>query len=181
MNDQVQMLQQMVTRGGQSRIGGLTKERLLAFFGAKQHENLVLRVVDVMELGNEAQDFLIGLAAGGDGTVDVAGKLGEGQANGWRKRWMLREYPRGYMVLPMKRTIEPLSFEALQTLQAIVVGYTRIRLEKGEPSRIDACDKCGGSGRQGQRRCRHCDGEGQITTLLEMSPEEKQLSEGSHG
>lgn len=151
-------------------------KRLVAFFDCKSHRNLVLRVVDVLELRNDLQDFLIGLVAEGDAVVE---RLTAEQANGWRKQWLTRQYPTGYVVMPIKGIIDRIGLEATKVLQELVYAYADIRRQKGEPCRVAKCSQCRGSGRFADRRCQQCDGEGQIITFIEMSDEEKALAEGA--
>lgn len=138
------------------------KKKLLAFFGAKQHKNLVLRVVDVLDLGNEAQEFLKRLVFAFFGGVNWEGSP---------KQVFLHYYTAGYMVLPFEAALLPLSLAEIQTLQGVVYGYRDIRRSKGYPMRVDKC-ACGG-----RKRCEKCCGVGEIVTFLEMSDEERSLAE----
>jgi len=169
---------QRLRSGEDVRIGGLDKRRLIAWFGAKEHKNLVLRVVDVLELSNDAQDFVIQLVR----SMNGKGSDKHFVSDGWRKSWLLHYFPNGWVVLSIDELLKPMEFEVLKELQAVLFAYTRIRQEKGEPNRIDACVRCNGTGYRGVTastgHCKHCEGEGHIITFIEMSSEEKALAEG---
>lgn len=159
------------------------KRRLLGFFAAKKHVNLVLRVADVLELRNEQQDFLINAAVTDNPEINAVEHLAEGKGPGWRKQWLLTEFPNGYWVRPFDQLLERMSLENVQALQAIVYAYADIRRQKGEPCRIDTCEKCKGIGRGSRtfkdgtaRPCKDCDG-GQVITFIEMSPIEQELAQ----
>jgi hypothetical protein len=141
------------------------KKKLLEFFGAKQHKNLVLRVVDVLDLCNSAQEFLRKVVCGFWG-VAPARTLPLGTL----KQVFLHFYPAGYIVLPFKAILLHLSLEEIQTLQGVVYGYRDIRRSKGFPSRVDKCS-C-----EGRKGCEKCCGVGEIVTFLEMSEEERGLA-----
>ena len=167
--------------GQKARIGALTKDQVLRFFEAKGHRNIVLRPVDVVELSNDAQEFILGLIVNealrrGSGAEAEAFSQGQSKdVDGWRLRFMQRFCPAGWIVLPIAETVSPLDFDQLTKLQSILVGYAKIRLEKGEPNRIDPCEKCGGRGGD----CPACDGEGRTITFIEISDEEARLAEGA--
>jgi len=146
------------------------KRRLLAFFGAKEHKNLVLRVVDVLELSNKEQDYLLGLFV--PDCFEAAVK------DGWRKRVMLEKFPAGWIVLPIDATLEPMELADVAQLQAVVYHYADIRRQKGEPNRIEDCVKCRGKGRRVGGLCKDCQGDGKVITFIEMSEEERKLAHG---
>jgi hypothetical protein len=163
----------METPMSEVRIGGLDKRKLLGWLAATEHKNLVLRIVDVLELRNDHQDWLIDLAGhviarGGWVLTD----------DGWRKRWLLRHFPNGWIVLPFDKVLPPLDMDGIKKLQEIVFAYRGIRLEKGEPNKVEPCDKCGGTCKVAGRACRHCGGDGQIITFIETSDEERALMRG---
>ena len=169
--------------GGLAVRGIDDKRRLLAFFGAKQHKNLVLRVVDVIELRNEYQDQLIDETAvrenqrsGRSALMTQMLILKEKNAPGWRKNFIMQNWPGGWIVLPIDRLLEEKTMEQVEYLQEIVFAYADIRRQKGEPCRVDVCDKCRGSGTIQGRRCKDCDS-GQVITFIEMSPEEIAFAE----
>jgi hypothetical protein len=153
------------------------KRRLLAFFSAKEHKNLVLRVVDVLELRNDEQDYLIRLCGHGmqsatDEVIDMRNK------SGWRKKELLLKYPNGWIVLPLDDLLDPMGMDEIAKLQAVIYHYADIRRQKGEPHRVEDCARCGGSGRLASRECKFCAGSGRVYTFIEMSDEEKELAHG---
>lgn len=154
------------------------KRYLLKFFAAKEHRNLVLRIVDVLELRNDYQDWLIdrcclGMPMPRDETRDAR------EASGWRKRILLQTFPGGNIVLPLEELLGPMEMTEVVMLQEICMAYHGIRQEKGEPSRVDPCGKCNGKGRNYGQKCKDCDGGGKIITFLEMSDEERRLAMGA--
>lgn len=164
------------------RRGGINDpKKLWAFFAAKGHENLVLRIVDVLELRNDQQDLIIEHAAlaieGRDPalTSQAAASLSRSRpidpGDGWRKRWMLRAFPGGYVVIPFAR-FEALTIEQLQQVQQVCFNYHGVRLAKGEPSRVDPCTKCEGRKIISGKPCDWCEGTGKSITFVEMSDEE---------
>jgi len=156
------------------RIRGIdTPDHLMRFFEAKGHRNLVLRIVDVIELRNEHQQWLYYQVAA-QRMLTIEGTPIEGF-----KSWFLRQFPQGYIVLPFKGWIPYLSMDQLKTLQDICMSYMGIRFEKGWPSVSDVCAACRGSGKQADgRKCETCMGLGKIYTYIEMSAEEVAMAVG---
>jgi hypothetical protein len=150
------------------------KRKLLGWLAATEHKNLVLRIVDVLELRNDHQDWLIYHAAAIRMVTIAAGSEG----SGWRKGWLLNQFPNGWIILPFDKLLTPLNMDGIKKLQEIIFAYRGIRLEKGEPNKIEPCEKCNGTCAVGGRPCKHCDGEGQIITFLETSDEERQMMKG---
>jgi hypothetical protein len=151
-------------------------EKLRAFFEAKGHRYLVLRIADVLELANRHQDTIIGIASGvRPGAVRrLVDVLSSHSPVGWRKDWLAREFSDGYIRLPIDHLLESLpDMQALVELQEALQSYMHVRREKGEPCRVETCPHCQGQG------CRQCDGTGQIVTFVEMSDEEQLLAEGA--
>jgi hypothetical protein len=134
-----------------------SKERLLRFLAAKKHLNLVLRIVDLLELRHTSLDFLL------EQVSRVSGPLPAERQGGWRKQWLLRQFPSGWVVVPIAATLESLDLGQVEKLQQVLYEYRSIRLEKGEPHTIRPCEKCGGKG------CQWCGGEGHTITFEEMS------------
>jgi len=151
------------------------KRKLIKFFAAKEHQNLVLRIADVLDLRNDQQDWLIGL-------VEIVKSVPQPpvrkEATGWRKRWLLQTCPNGYIVLPFEDLLGPMDMKAVMRLQEVCYAYYNVRMGKGEPSRVDKCDKCGGSKQVDGAKCKQCDGTGITITFLEMSDEERRLARG---
>jgi hypothetical protein len=145
-------------------------KRLAAFFEAKGHRNLVLRVVDVLDLRFDHQDLIIGLAA-----ESYAASPREEQQS--RKQWMQRLAPDGYLVLPLAPLLRGIDMEIASRLQEAIYAYTQVRRYKGEPSRTDDCEPCKGTGRVSGAKCGDCGGEGAVITFIEVSPEERVLAE----
>jgi hypothetical protein len=156
------------------------KRKLLKFFAAKEHKNLVLRIADVLELRNDQQDWIIGLA----NLIRLPGLTFKSampeikEAQGMRKRWLLHQFPGGYIVLPFDELLGPMDMAQVKQLQEVCYAYHGVRMGKGEPSRVDKCDKCEGRGRVDGKKCKQCDGSGMTVTFLEMSDEEKALAKG---
>jgi hypothetical protein len=150
------------------------KRKLLEFFAAKEHRNLVLRIVDVLELRNDHQDWLIRATA----QIRKARMPVAKEGTGWRKSWLLRLFPGGHITLPFEELLGLLDMEAAKLLQEICYAYQGVRLSKGEPSRVESCDKCSGAGLVHGQKCKQCDGGGLTTTFLEMSDEERYLARG---
>lgn len=150
--------------------------RLLGFFAAKNHHNLVLRVADVLEMRNDLQDRVAFWRILRDGDQDQMSS-GIWYTPRTRKLWFNRIFPSGWIVLPFRPWLESRSMDYLVLVQEVIYAYADIRRQKGEPCRIDTCAKCGGSGRLSGRRCQECNGEGRIITFIEMSDEEIELAE----
>lgn len=132
------------------------KERLVAFFEARGQHNLVLRVVDMLDMRVTQLDYLIGLIADRTQVPPIL----ETQT---RKVWLQFHYPDGYVILPIVRVLDPMDLHDVEKLQQALFEYRSARMHKGEPHRIDECDKCNGRG------CTVCGGEGQTITFVEMS------------
>ena len=150
------------------------KRRLLEFFAAKGHENLVLRIADVLELLNAHQDWLIRVISR---TLAVT-VVPEAEGTGWRKQWLLHLFSTGYIVLPFDDLFRYLNMDEVKRLQEVCFVYHGIRLEKGEPSRAETCSACAGTGKFQGKTCPQCEGGGQIFVFLEMSDEERALARG---
>ena len=144
------------------------KERLVAFFKAKGHVRLVLRIVDVLELRNVYQDYLI----------EKCGRVHElpARRDMTRKAWLLKAFPNGWLTMPIDQLLEPMGLREVERLQSIIFAYADVRRQKGEPHRSEPCPDCGGSPRSGL--CKSCHGDGVVLTFIEMSDEEKRLAEG---
>lgn len=150
------------------------KRKLLGFFAEKGHQNLVLRIADVLDLRNDHQDLLIAII---NWVLEPEPRIRE-MASGWRKRGLLRVFPGGHIVLPFEELLPKLHMVSIRDLQQVCQEYQQVRMGKGEPSRIDICGKCEGRGALGGKKCKDCDGEGRTVTFLEMSDEERQLAVG---
>lgn len=148
------------------------KERLFRFFKTKNHKNLILRVVDVLELVQDDQLYLISLLAKLRGSVCTATTANE------RKRYFLKVFPDGYIKFPLKWLAESVDMLALNRLQCIMFNYVAVRREKGVPFRIDVCEKCNGTGVDSAgKACFYCGGGGKIEIVVEMSDDEIALAE----
>jgi len=150
-----------------------TPEHLLAFFKAKGHVNMVLRIVDVLELIQD--DFLF--------IKSVVSRVIGADQFGTPKIFFLRLFPKGWIVLPWEKVLEGMKVPDMEKLQSALHAYKEIRWGKGEPNRVDPCPKCNGTGFKGtgDGKCENCDGSGKITTFLEMSDEEAAMAEGRQG
>jgi len=139
------------------------KRKLLGFFAAKGHHNLVLRVADLKELPLPTKYTLRNVlkAYGGMVWLDWAREPDE---------FFVHNSMDGYVVVPFEQVLQA-DMLVIRELQHILYLYKEVRMWKGEPSRVEACE-CGGKG-----DCKKCDGRGTITTYLEMAPEERQLAE----
>lgn len=151
------------------------KRRLLRFFAAKNHRNLVLRVVDMLEMRTDELDHLI--------KTVVIGALGKPE---WPnimmpmspKQYLLKWFPGGWVVCPFEDLLNPLDLPAVERLQQSLSEYRAVRYEKGEPNKSEPCQTCQGSGRHAGRTCKGCEGDGLVYTFLEMSEDEARLAEG---
>lgn len=139
------------------------KRRLLGFFAARGHRNLVLRMVDVLEMPIMSQIAVVGLAQQSLGVIEAVDAI---------KSWVLRKFPSGYIVLPIDKLLEPMELREIEKIQQLISEYRDVRMGKGEPSRREMCPKCAGAG------CANCDNTGSITIFLEMSAEEIDMSRG---
>lgn len=150
-----------------------SKRRLLGFFGAKGHHNLVLRIVDVLEMRPGSQALIAGMVAINRGLTDTQPLAGSSL-----KGWLLHQFPDGHIVLPIDRLLEPLPLREVEKIQVLTAEYHNVRLGKGSPSKTEPCPECGGTGfgRGEDGKCEHCDGSGRIVTFLEMSDEEIALA-----
>ena len=148
------------------RPGMDSTERLMKFFRAKGQANVVMRCVDCHELTRNSREQLQVLLV----MMGLAPSSGQAAANliNDPKGYLLRLFPNGWIILPMAK-LEKLGLADLEQLQVVVHDYKNIRLEKGEPHRVDTCEKCGGKG------CKQCD-EGKVITFLEVSEEEAALA-----
>jgi len=137
------------------------KRKLLGFFAAKGHHRLVLRVADLRELPLPAQHTLVGL-------FRTYGELEGGDED--PLQFFSRHSLDGYVVAPFEKLLQA-EMRALLELQQVLYLYREVRRGKGEPSRVESCEECRGTG------CKKCGGNGLITTFLEMAPEERRLAE----
>lgn len=142
------------------------KRKLLGFFAAKAHRNLVLRVADLIELPLPSQAELVTL-------LRVYGGLAPFDAGREPRHFFLHHAFDGYLVVPFERLLQA-DIPVLAELQQILIEYREVRQSKGEPSKTEVCE-CEGHPLFGG--CPKCHGSGQITVYVEMSDEEKKLAE----
>jgi hypothetical protein len=147
-----------------------SKEKLLAFFKAKGHRNLVLRNVDLHDLSKNGRVLLLKLVHQTLGFDVPAG------AEDNLKSQLLEWFPLGYVIIPMEK-LDGLELADLEHVQVVTYEYKNIRLEKGVPHKVETCEACKGRGKIGARECKECLGEGRIITFLEVSDEETELAE----
>jgi hypothetical protein len=140
-----------------------SKKKLLDFFVAKEHRNLVLHVPRLRELPLPIQHELITIL------VCDAGFSRELCADAGR--FWIQNSRDGYLVVPFEKLLGEMDIKTVQRLQLILYLYKEERMGKGEPSRVDVCT-C-----QKKPDCPKCQGQGMITTFLEMSEEEERLAE----
>ena len=139
------------------------KRKLLGFFAAKGHHNLVLRIADLRELPMPIQFSLVGM-------FRVYGGLEWSAGDREPVQFFQRNGLDGYVLVPFEKLLRA-EMIIIRELQYILTVYRDVRRGKGEPSRVDPCE-CGGKG-----SCRKCESRGLITTFLEMAPEERVLAE----
>jgi hypothetical protein len=145
-----------------------TPERLLAWFKAKGHRNLVLRTADVFELAPIDQEDLADLLCKAVPNLPTPTPVN-------MRLWFQN---RGrHIVTAIDDLIEKLDMKDIARLQEIIGYYIEGRRGKGEPSKVEPCD-CTDGGRSPQPNCRLCDGTGRIHVLLEVTDEELQLANG---
>jgi hypothetical protein len=174
----------------------MTKQILIRGLDSPQHlrqwmeaagrQALVLRVADVLDMSVENQRLGIQIFnAAKLGTVaqDVIEAMSSDAFTVPLEPVELRRAIQnlgvnGYIRIPRDQ-ICSLSIEDLQVAQQWLSAYRDVRLGKGEPSRVDPCEICRGTGKTAGSRCPECGGSGRITTFLEISPEEAALSEGA--
>ncbi len=142
------------------------KRKLLGFFAAKHHHNLVLRVCDLIELPLPSQAELVTL-------LRVYGGLDPYDAGREPRDFFLHHSMDGYLVVPFAKLLEA-DLPVLQEVQQILYEYRDVRQGKGEPSRMEICE-CEGHPLFG--RCTKCDGSGKVIVYVEMSDDEKKLAE----
>jgi hypothetical protein len=140
-----------------------SKKKLLDFFVAKHHRNLVLHVAALKELALPIQHELISIL------ICDAGFSRESCADAGR--FWIQNSMDGYVVLPFAKLLASMEMKTVQRLQLILYLYKEVRMGKGEPSRVDACS-C-----HHNAECKTCHGTGIITTYLEISEEEERLAE----
>lgn len=140
-----------------------SKKKLLDFFVAKHHQNLVLHAASLKELALPLQHELITIL------VCDAGFSRESCADAGR--FWIQNSMDGYVVVPFARLLSSMEMKTVQRLQLILYLYKEVRMGKGEPSRVDLCS-C-----QQNPECKHCQGTGMVTTYLEISAEEERLAE----
>jgi hypothetical protein len=148
-------------------------EHLRAWMEAAGREFLVLRVADILDMTEDYQRLgldWIAMACGGS-APNLEGPQLRSHIQGAGIN--------GYINIP-RDGICSLSLDDLQVVQQWLSVYRDVRLGKGEPSRIDPCEKCGGLGTIAREECGECGGEGRIITFLEISDEEAVLSEGGN-
>jgi hypothetical protein len=149
-----------------------SKRKLIDFFLKKNHKNLVLRIVDVMDLIQEDRNFLMYHLSQLTG---IPFSFGNKQVV---KSWFLKVYPSGYVVAPVSEFLDMFDLEGIERLQSILSAYVEVRRGKAYPVREDRCSCCLGIGRLGDKsECPKCFGSGAITTFLEISDEEVLLAE----
>lgn len=140
------------------------KRRLLGFFAASGHRNLVLRVIDILDLSFKSQNVILGMLA-------LAHQIPpDPPQEDWR-RWWLLTFPTGYVVIPIVDLLGPIPLEEVATIQQVIAEYRNVRQGKGSPCRTDVCGACGGGG------CDQCDG-GKVYVFLEMDATEQELARG---
>lgn len=137
-----------------------SKKRLLGFFAAKGHNNLVLRVVDVMGMPLENQRRLFAM---------LTGATLAGQTQAELKSAMLTLTTEGFLVIPFAELLAPMELEHVEQLQVLLHQYKEVRQTKGWPVDKQMCPKCAGGG------CDDCE-RGSIYVYLEMSAGEKELA-----
>lgn len=150
------------------------KRRLLKFFAAKDHKNLVLRIADVLDMIQEDQNYVMNLVSL---FKDMDPWYGDKNR---RKAFFLKNYPDGYIRLPIDAILDPMELPDIEKLQAILYAYVEIRRGKGEPQEVEVCKECRGFGfvTEGRKRtCKACMGEGKIIIFTEMSKREIKLAE----
>jgi len=147
------------------------KRKLLGFFAAKHHFNLVLRVADLKELPLPAKHMLTTI-------LSTFGELDRGLTEKEPDEFFIRQSFDGYVIVPFEKVLQA-GMGVIRELQGILYLYKEVRMGKGEPSRVDPCE-CKGRGSKTPHPsggCKKCEGRGVITTYLEMAPEERQLAE----
>jgi len=162
-----------------------SKQRLLNFFSAKRHKNVVLRVVDLLDMRNEDLAVLLRYIAAvalfdpAKTREMVVQEVDRGlaQENAWRKQWLTRNFPSGWVVLSIDALLEPLDLVGVERLQQALYEYRNVRYSKGEPNRIETCPACEKGRTPNGRKCERCDGAGIEMTFLEMSSDEVRLAE----
>lgn len=148
-------------------------QHLRAWMEAAGREYLVLRVADVLGMLPEDQRLLLNLIA-----VATRAETSERVDDARLRTTIQRLGWSGYVRIP-RDAVCSLSLGDLEILQQWLSVYREVRLGKGEPSRVDPCEDCGGSGKRHGIRCDKCLGEGEIVTFLEISEEESDLSSGA--
>jgi hypothetical protein len=147
-------------------------EHLRAWMEAAGREFLVLRVADILAMREDDQRLAlewIAIACGGEAIQGLEGTMLRSHIQGAGIN--------GYIRIP-RDGICSLSLDDLQVIQQWLSVYRDTRLGKGEPSRIDPCERCRGRGKISGMDCPICGGEGKILTFLEISDEEAAISEG---
>lgn len=145
----------------------ISREELSRWFAVSGYQNLVLRVVDLLEISQRYRDLLYRIMV-----ADL------GMPPRWDgedfKSWFGRLYPGGYVVLSVQAIVANVPEGTLGELQQLVNAYRDYRqLHKGEPNRTESCI-C-----QGRKpMCKRCGGEGVIVTFLDMSDKEQELARG---
>ena len=137
------------------RYAGIDPKRLIEWCSARGQKNIVLAASAVDSLPGTYRDFLLRFS-----------------------RMSLEDSSNRHVVIPIEGVVDSMSFADLKDLQEALSVYRISRMESDGPTRIDPCSKCSGSGIVGGEECEACDGGGEITTLLEMSPEEASIAYG---
>ena len=143
------------------------KTRLAAFFKAKNHRNLVLRVVDLIRLIQDDQQWMIHFLV-----KCLSYSEATPQGDNWRKQWFKRNFPTGYIVIPVDAVLQHYSLQELARLQQIVHAVAELRFSDGAITRRETCEKCQGTG------CSWCGQTGVVETFLEVDATEQALAEG---
>jgi hypothetical protein len=147
-------------------------EHLKAWMEAAGREWVVLRVADILDMSPDDQRLAIQILI----EAEVAPSTYLDAGPNWRPA-IQRLGVNGYIKIHRDK-ICALAMDDLQVVQQWISVYRDVRLGKGEPSRTDPCEKCGGRGQLHGQKCEDCDGGGEIITFLEISDEELALMEG---
>jgi hypothetical protein len=149
---------------------------------AAGREFVVLRVADILDMREEDQrlgvEILVTAANLGVHPADPPAMTAKPYDCQQLRSFIQRAGVNGYIRVSRDQ-ISSLSMDDLAIVQQWLSVYRDVRLGKGEPSRTDPCEHCGGRGKiAGGLDCINCGGEGKVTTFLEISDEEAALAEG---
>ena len=141
------------------------KRKLLGFFAAKNHLNLVLRMADLRDLPIAAQHTLAFILRRYCGLLwnDAQEPV----------EFFMRNSFDGYLVVKFEDVLKA-EMHDIRELQHVLYLYKEVRMGKGEPSRVEPCE-CVPLATTAM--CQKCNGAGTTTTYLEMADEECQLAE----